>query len=298
MATSWTDNDVKFYTASANKAGAYSWLSNETKEMYVKRKFILHVVGMLIAAVSSGWGVVVGFISKSEQFLAISMIVTSIITLVGITLNNIDKLLDYDDEIQNYTLLMEANQLFYWDIYRTLQAVTSGTIVDKNIFKGTMDERESQLIKKFRPFPQKIIDLYYVKFGDQAVDYNVLFNDKIDPTVLATYILPSANSNERRDSIKDGDNITPVDDSTESPCSSPNRIPTLNIVSEMNREQMQSTLHLPEQNSVFAMHDRVSSPRPNMTLKKTTITVGGIAKKKLTPKQQFELDKYIVNFED
>lgn len=184
----WTENDIRFYTASANKAGAFSWMANQTKEMYEKRKFYLHLLGIGITTTASGWGIVVGIISKDQRFLAISMIVAAIITLIGTTLNNIDKLLNYDDEIQAYSIMMEANQLHYWDIYRTIQSVLSGTLIDKNMFKGTMDERAAQLVKKYKPFPEKIVEAYYKKFGDQAIDYNVLFNDKIDPNILETCV--------------------------------------------------------------------------------------------------------------
>jgi hypothetical protein len=266
----WTENDIKFYTASANKAGAYSWMASKTKNMYEKRKFVLHMSGILITTSVAGWGIIVGIISKNQKFLAISMIVTAILTLIGTTLNNIDKLLNYDDEIQSYTSLMEANQLFYWDIYRTLQAVTSGTSVDKNIFKGTMDEREAQLIKKFKPFPQKIIDAYYEKFGEHAVDYNVLFNDKIDPSILQAPVIKEMQEND---------------------------LIRLNIQRKREKSPQGSLSSSEEDNIVPSeIKDTLSSPRPVMN-KRQTLNKNGKAIK-LTAKQQYELDKYLLNFED
>jgi hypothetical protein len=180
----WSDNDIRFFSSLGNKAGAYWWMAKKTESLYEDRRDALRLVGVLLCISAALCNIITAIVSNDENTLMIVAIVCSIFGILGSAVNNVDALLNYDDEIKTFRYIMESNGLIYWEIYRTLQMVGTSNETDITVFRALINEREKDIIRKHREFPDKIIRQYYDTFGQTAVDYDVLFNNKIDPIIL------------------------------------------------------------------------------------------------------------------
>jgi hypothetical protein len=163
-----------------------------------------------------------------------------------------------------------------------------------NTLKEIVDAKQKEIIKKYKEFPKSVIQDYYATFKDAAVDYNVLFNDKIDPTLLIQKMsMASINNSDVIVNMAPADNI--IDQDAKDVNGNPVIVPLNN--SDHTEESDETSPRPPpsrDEASVGFLHG--PRFRHMATIKPMTEETKN-KRTKLTKLQQYELDKYLLNFE-
>lgn len=271
----WSETDARYFISVVDKAGAYSWLAIKSQAMYERRLFWMQLVGILIVVAAGLWSVVVGVIGGGAKLQEITLIIGGIAGEIGIGLKCLDKLLGYVDEIKQYSLLYESYQLLYWTVVPALQSIGQPDEVDVKILREIVNTKQKEIIKKTKEFPKSIIEDYYAAFKDDAIDYNVLFNDKIDAKMLMQKL-----------SMANVEGVVVNMDDTKETELSPEIVRldgTDNIDEESTTTTTNNFLHAPR----FRHMATIKPMSEDMKNKR----------QKLTKMQKYELDKYTLQFE-
>lgn len=173
----WTEENELACKKAADRAGAFVWLYNETTITYKRRKNIFNLIIAGGGYLLGSSGIPTLFINWSNVKW-INFIIQILMIIMGI-ISTIYVVLAYDKTVEKCTWASSKFSSLFLEIKKEVDKDPKMRI-DYATFYEKIYLAESEVRQSGIYIPDKIIEKYYNRMGDYAINFDELFIHHID----------------------------------------------------------------------------------------------------------------------